>query len=68
MHNIISDDERELDLECFYDVSLERGCIQRNFTFQDLDVGTREIEDISSHYALRNDPIDYLWTRRGHMM
>ena len=68
MHNMIIEDEQGLDLEHLYDVPVERGSTRRDFTFQDLHAGTREIEDINSHYALCNDVIDHLWMRKGHRM
>ena len=36
--------------------------------YYDLATGTKEIEDISRHFALRNDLIDHLWMRKGHNM
>ena len=68
MHNMIIEDEHGLSLEHLYDRPLQVGHMRRNFSYYNLAVGTKEIEDVNSHFALRNDLIDHLWMRKGHNM
>jgi hypothetical protein len=41
------------------------GGLRRDLTFCDLNVGTRELENLHTHYALRNDIMDHLWQIKG---
>ena len=60
MHNMIVEDKHGLSLEHLYERPLQVGHMRRDFSYYDLTTGTREIEDMSSHFALRNDLIDHL--------
>jgi hypothetical protein len=42
--------------------------MQGDFTYYDLELGIREIENIGTHYALRNNIMDHLWRRKGNNM
>ena len=66
MYNMIVKDKHILSLEQLYDRPLQVGHMRRNFSYYDLAAGKREIEDVSSHFALRNDLIDHLWMRKEH--
>ena len=68
MHNMIVEDEHGLSLEHLYERPLQVGHMQKDFSYYDLAAGTREIEDVSSHFALRNDLINHLWMQKGHSM
>ena len=65
MHNMIIQDERDLDLEPFFDEGLMGGRMGGGLSFLELRDGTREIENADSHFSLRNDLIEHLWQRRG---
>ena len=68
MHNMIVEDEHGLELEHIYERHLEHRHMQREFTYSNIAARTREIEDVSSRFTLRNDLIDHLWLRKGHNM
>ena len=55
MHNMILEDEEGLHLKHIFERLLERGQMQRDFTYYDLQVETCEVENISSHFALQNN-------------
>ena len=65
MHNMIIQDESGLDLEPFFDEGLKGGCMGGGLSFLELREGTREIENVDSHFSLRNDLIEHLWQRKG---
>ena len=60
MHNMIVEDEQGLGLKHIYNRPLEHGHKQKEFIYSNLEAKTREIEDVSSHFALRNNRIDHL--------
>ena len=63
LHDMIIDDEKALELE---DLNL-RGpvVLSRGLTFEDLMMGTREIENEDIHYSLSGDLIQHLWALKG---
>lgn len=65
LHNMIIDDEQGQDLEPVFDQGISGGGLRRDLTFHDLNVGTRELENLHTHYALRNDIMDHLWRLKG---
>jgi hypothetical protein len=65
MHNMIIEDESGLGFEPIFDPTLGGGHMLRDFDYFDLDLGTRQIENINMHFSLRNDIIDQLWMLRG---
>ena len=60
IHNMILKDENELGLEHFVDCGVPVGITPSPFIIYDLQSGTREIMNVESHFALRNDLIDHL--------
>ena len=64
MHNMIVEDEQGLRLEGLFELTLETRQMQAQLSFDELADGTREIESISAHHALRNDLMDHLWLKR----
>ena len=64
MHNMIIEDGLSLILKPIFDYGLREGHMKANF-FYDFKIGTREIENIGSHYALWNDLVEYLWRLKG---
>ena len=65
MHNMILEDEKGLSLEPFANWGLHVETTPIPFTFRDLMATTREVENVESHFALRNDLRDHLWTLKG---
>lgn len=51
LHNMIIDDERDLNLEPIFDRTIGGGQMRAHFTFRELQEGTREIEDTNRHFA-----------------
>ena len=65
MHNMILEYERGLRLEPILDCRFSEGNKRTKFSFHDLQTGTRKIENIGTHYALRNDLVEHLWRLKG---
>jgi hypothetical protein len=65
MHNMIIEDEQDLGFEELSGNHVGVGQMHGDFTYRELEAGTREIENIHTHFALRNDIIDHLWVLRG---
>jgi hypothetical protein len=65
MHNMIIEDEQNIQLEQLFGNHVHVGQIHGDFTYRELEAGTREIENIHAHFAMRNDIIDHLWELRG---
>jgi hypothetical protein len=65
MHNMIIEDEQDLGFEKLSGNHVDVGQMHGDFTYCELEAGTREIENIHTHFALRNDIIDHLWVLRG---
>ena len=61
MHNMFFKDKRDLQLEPILDCRSSEGNMRLQFSFRDLQSGTREIEDIGTRYALRTDLVEHLW-------
>jgi hypothetical protein len=65
LHNMIIDNEQGEDLEPIFEQGISGGGMHRDLTFRELNVGTRELENQHTHFALRNDIMDHLWRLRG---
>jgi hypothetical protein len=52
MHNMIIEDEQDLGLEQLFGQPVAAGEMHSDFTYHDLEAGTREIENIHIHFAL----------------
>ena len=65
MHNMIIEDEQGLRLVPIFYYRLREGHMKANFSFHDLQIGIRKIENISFHYALWNDLLEHLWRLKG---
>ena len=65
MHNMILEDEKGLHLKPFVDLGGPSQNTPIPFTFRDLQDGTKEVENVETHFASRNDLIDHLWKLRG---
>jgi hypothetical protein len=65
MHNMIIEDDQGQDLEPIFEQSIAGGDMRRDLSFHELNVGTRELEDMHTHFSLRNDIMDRLWYIRG---
>ena len=63
---MIIEDERGLNLECFYDNVSTRVQPQRNPDYIEAFLDThRQIEDSASHEKLLNDLIEHHWQLHG---
>ena len=60
MHNLIVEDEQGLRLEPILDWRVREGQRCSKLSFCELHMGTRQIESMGSHFALRSDLIDHL--------
>jgi hypothetical protein len=65
MHNMIVEDEQGQDLEPIFEQPIRGDGMRRDLTFWELNVGTRELENLHTHYSLHNDIMDHLWHLRG---
>ena len=65
MQNMIIENEQGRDLEGWFEQAPQTRQMQAQLTFKELAKGTREIESISAHYALRNDLMEHLWHKKG---
>ena len=65
IHNMIIEDEQYLGLEQLFSQPVAVGEMHSDFTYQDLEVGTREIENIHTQFVLQNDIINHLRVLRG---
>uniref|UniRef100_A0A452Z8C0 Uncharacterized protein n=1 Tax=Aegilops tauschii subsp. strangulata TaxID=200361 RepID=A0A452Z8C0_AEGTS len=66
LHNMILEDERGLNLPCFYDNVGTRVQPERNrCRVQAFLEAHREIEDANTHGQLRDDLVEHLWQLDG---
>jgi hypothetical protein len=65
MHNMIIEDEEDLGFEQLPGNHVGVGQMHGDFTYRELEAGTREIENMHTHFVLQNDIIDHLWVLRG---
>ena len=71
MHNMIIEDERDQELEPIIaepiNVPWRHGPMRRGLNFEDYVQGHEMIRDERSHYMLRNDLMEHLWTLKGNL-
>jgi hypothetical protein len=65
MHNMIIQDENGLELEPFFDRGIRGGRMGGGLSFEEFRNGTIQIENSTTHFALRNDLIEHLWQKKG---
>ena len=65
LHNMIIEDEQGLSLEPFADWGLPVERVRHPLSFRELRTGTRELENVEAHFALRNDLMEHLWRVKG---
>ena len=65
MHNMIIEDEQGLPLEPFADWGLPVETLRLPFSFRELQDGTRQLENVQAHFALRNDLCEHLLRLKG---
>lgn len=65
MHNMIIEDEADKDLSELHASSSSQTTLRRGFTFNDLQVGTSNLQDSETYYSLRNDLVQHLWNEKG---
>ena len=64
MHNKIIEDEADEDLPYLYAPSSFHSTLRRDFTFNDLQVGTSNLQDSETYYSLRDDLVQHLWNEK----
>ena len=65
MHNMIIEDKEGQGLEACFDRAVETRRMQSELTYQELESSTRDLKNVSAHYALMNDLIEHLWHNKG---
>ncbi len=65
MHNMIIEDKTEDNLPELHAASSSQSRLRRGFNFNDLEVGTSNLQDSKSYYALRDNLVQHLWNKRG---
>lgn len=68
MHNMIIEDEQDLSLEAFADWGLPVERVRHPLSFRELQDGTKDLENVEVHFALRNDLMEHLWRRKGGLL
>ena len=66
MHNMIIEDEADEDLPELDVPSSSQSTLRRGFTFNDLQIGTQNLQESETYYSLRDDLVQHLWTQRGY--
>ena len=62
---MIIEDEQNIQLEQLFGNHVHVGHMYGDFTYYKLKASTREIENVHTHFAMRNDIIDHLSELRG---
>ena len=65
MHNMKIEDKGGMELEVVFDQLVSARQLQGDFSFCELEGGTKKIVESSKHLFLRNDIINHLWKLRG---
>jgi hypothetical protein len=63
--NMVVQDEQHGDFESVYDLPIRGGSMRRGVPFTQLRAAVQEVENVTTHYQLQNDIIDYLWELKG---
>ena len=66
MHNMIIEDEADEDLPVLHAPNSSHSTLRRGFTFNDLQVGTSNLQDSETYYYLRDDLVQHLWNEKGY--
>ena len=64
MHNMIIKYEADEDLPVLYASNPSHSTLRRGFIFNDLQVGTSNLQDSETYYSLRDDLVQHLWTKK----
>ena len=64
MHNMIIEDKADEDLPELDVPSSSQSTLRRGFTFNDLQIGTQNLQESETYYSLRDDLVQHLWTQR----
>jgi hypothetical protein len=62
---MVVQDEQDGDFESIFNVPIPGGSMREGILFAQLQAGVQEVEDVGTHYRLRNDIIDHLWEIKG---
>jgi hypothetical protein len=61
LHNLIMEDESNCNLEYLFNVGSNVSHLKQGLSFEDYYQGTTQIENVATHYNLRNDLVEHLW-------
>jgi hypothetical protein len=67
LHNMIVEDEQNVEglEDIIADLPVNEGPVQRGLSFGELVAGTIDVHNEATHYSLRGDLIEYLWSMKG---
>jgi hypothetical protein len=67
LHNMIVEDEQNVEglEDIIADLPVNEGPVQRGLSFGELVAGTIDVHNEDTHYSLRGDLIEYLWSMKG---
>jgi len=58
--------ENESNYKPLFDVGSNVSHLKRGLLFEDYCQGTTQIEDVVTHYNLKNDLVKHLWAQKGN--
>ena len=64
MHNMIIENEADEDLPVLHAPNSSHSTLRRGFTFNNLQVGTSNLQDSETYYSLRDDLVQHLWNEK----
>ncbi len=66
MHNLIIEDESNCNLEPLFNFGSNVSHLKWRLSFEDYHQGTTQIENVATHYNLKNDLVEHLWAWKGN--
>jgi hypothetical protein len=66
LHNLMIEDESNYNLEPLFDVGSNVSHLRWRLSFEDYCQGNTQIENVATHYNLKNDLVEHLWAWKGN--
>jgi hypothetical protein len=66
LHNLIIEDEYNCNLEQSFNVGSNVSHLKQGFSFEDYCQKITQIENVATHYNLKNDLVEHLWARKNN--
>jgi hypothetical protein len=66
LHNLIIEDEYNCNLEQSFNVGSNVSHLKQGFSFQDYCQKITQIENVATHYNLKNDLVEHLWAKKNN--